>query len=132
MMSRKEELMEYVHLLTRLLKDGFKCEMELQHSLKELHNLMMTEKPKTLVIVLEKNFEGVVKSVETFKNILGHGVATKRTSQSDDHEIKSGNTTVLIFKFDKNTNIDKCRGLRPDYIINNSMYVASELGLITR
>lgn len=118
MMSRKEELIQYVNLLKGMLREGFKCEKELNQALKELHLLMLPNKKKLSILVLEDDFEGIVKSVEFFEGLLGDSV-NSRIREKDDHFFNTDSVNVSILNLSSVTQ-RHITGVRVDYIINNT------------
>lgn len=130
------EKMKYLELLIKMDANGYNCKREITETLKALHIEMGFKKDveveKKFVMVFEKDFEGVIKSAETFKSLMGSNVQISR-GKGDDQELRLGNTRVMIVKVKSNvTDLDRFRGYSPDYIINNSDVSIQFLGLGNR
>lgn len=134
--ERINELQKYIKTLVDLQASGFNCKIEIQVAIKALHEAMgfgglSTQKSQT-IIILEKDFEGVIKSVETFSNLLSN-VKISRFKKSDNHELKSDNISIMIINaYDIDSVKDVTKGMAFDYIINNSKFTTKSFDLQMR
>lgn len=133
MSERKEELVNYINLLIKLESNGFNCRREINQALNELNHIIFEKKPvnkkSVKIVVLDSDFAGVVDSAKLFENILDNAKLVSR--DGDDLVIEGGNTIVHIYKVNDKTlaSTDKFRGLRADYIINNTKVSHTEIGI---
>ncbi|MFQ3543641.1 hypothetical protein Q7A53_06115 [Halobacillus rhizosphaerae] len=119
-MNRKEELMSYINLLTKLKDSGMKCDKELNEAVVELHNLVLNNNESVFIFVIENTYEGLQKSRDTFKKMLGNTVNIHQSrSCTRKCELKNKHVSIIIQMYVDDYNYDCNRGLRPDYIINN-------------
>jgi hypothetical protein len=128
-MTDKKELIQYINLLQGLMRDGFKCDREINQALEQLNKMMFPKSDNVFVLVFEKDFDGIVKSVDTFKKMLPSASISR--SKRDDHKLISENVYVEIVKVSDITSDKMFRGMRPNYIINNSGIedIAEKLGV---
>lgn len=119
-MSRTNELMKYVSVLQDLSSANFVVNRELQEAVKALHEEMFPKKKKIKIIVFEKDFDGVVKSSDLFHDMLGNPKEFRRSD--DDCHFVFENTVVAIVRtgFNFDTRVEKYRGTKFDYVINNT------------
>lgn len=133
MSERKEELVNYINLLIKLESNGFNCRREINQALNELNHIIFEKKPvnkkSVKIVVLDSDFAGVIDSAKLFENILDNAKLVSR--DGDDLVIEGGNTIVHIYKVNDKTlaSTDKFRGLRADYIINNTKVSHTEIGI---
>lgn len=132
--ERARELQRYIKTLTDLQGSGFNCKNEIQQAIKELHKAMgfesVLEEKGMHIVVLENDFDGLVKSLEVFTNLLGSASKVRRI-YGDDHEIRNGKITISIINTKKiNSDVlDRYRGYSADYVINNSAYPIDNLNI---
>lgn len=122
MVTRKNELANYIELLMKLERDGFRCKEEINQALSELHSIMFfKDQPKIHILVLEKDFEGVVKSLEIFTQLLP---SSTQTSSNDDFVLEYNNIKVSIIKVDPFEEFFEepveLRCVSANYVINNT------------
>lgn len=131
--ERIRELNKYIDTLLNLQRSGFNCKNEINVAVKALHEAMgfqqivkeektKTNENKKHVIVIENDFDGVVRSVALFYDLLGEPTRISRIK--DDHKLTFENAFVEIYKIPENK--DSIRGLRADYIINNTPFNVHE------
>lgn len=131
--ATKEELMQYIQMMQGLKESGIKCEQEISQALKELNKLMFpTDKKDEFkdvnIIVVEDTVTGFHESVELFSNLLQRRPANRYDSTFV--VISNGNTLVRIANIsNQSTAIDRLRGYRADFIVNNAKVDISELGI---
>lgn len=127
MTNEREELMEYVRLLSKLGDSGYQCNREIGDALKRLHNVMMGEdanagkaKNRKKIVVLEPSIDGMERSKELFKAIVFN---PSESRISDMYEVVGDNVEVRIYKV-RPENLPALpsglRGERADYVINNT------------
>lgn len=136
--ERARELQKYITTLTNLQANGFNCMAEIQVAIKALHEAMgfsVSPNSKPMhIVVLERDYNGVIKSVEAFESLLSIGLAkVKRAKLGSDHEVRSGNIIVSIIKAEDLKYVEyKTKGWTVDYVINNSTYLTSLFNLKMR